>query len=89
MHIEVWQFLVGMVSILTAFGASVAWLVRLHSRQEGHEDVCERRYTEIANNFAQLVKVSDQRHEETRDALSTIDDKLTAMLTSGGRSRPH
>lgn len=56
--------------------AAIAWLVRLQSRQQGHEDLCAERYKAIEQSSEQLVKVSDERHSENRDRLDGIDRRM-------------
>jgi hypothetical protein len=68
------------VSVVSVFVALVAWLVRLKTRQESHEEGCEKRYAGIEKQHEQLVKVSDQRHQENLSRLDRMDEKLDVLL---------
>ena len=83
MAIETWQFVTGLVGVLVTYGAAIAWLVRLQGRQQGHEDVCQERYRQIAANFASLAVSSDMRHAENSRRLERIDEKMDRLLEAG------
>ncbi len=82
---------------MAAYTGGVWRLAAFYRRQEAlerehkaHEDVCAERYQRIEQTHALLVKTTDERHEETRDALTSIDEKLTTILTNlGSRGRSH
>ena len=71
-QVDIWALIGGIAIIATG----IAWLVRLQSSQQGHEDVCAERYEQIEKTHAQLVKVSDERHTENRDRLNGIDERI-------------
>lgn len=70
--VDIWAALGGLAVLATAIG----WLVRLQGRQQAHEDLCAERYKHIASTHDQLVKVSDERHQENLERLEEIRDLL-------------
>lgn len=48
---------------------------------EAHEDICSRRYGEIAREFHTMKERGDERHEENRDRLDAISNGLDAVRT--------
>ena len=71
-QVDIWALLGG----VAVMASGIAWLVRLQSRQEGHEDICAERYKQIADNRDQDVKVNDERHSENRDRLDGIEGRI-------------
>ena len=76
MTIDPWQ-LVGALSVMAG---AIGWLVRLQYRHTAHEDLCAQRYKSIEATHAQLVKVSDERHQENRERLQSLDEKMDRVL---------
>jgi len=74
-ELELWQFLSGMVIV----SGAIAWIVGLWWRQHGHEDICARRYQEIEITHTHLVKTSDERHQETRERFTFIEQQNARM----------
>jgi hypothetical protein len=83
MQVELWQ----LIGALGVFASAIAWLVALQWKQKvqeaqhkAHEDLCARRYSQIEVTHAQLVKVSDERHNENREWLERLDEKMDRLL---------
>ena len=47
---------------------------------KAHEDVCGERYQKIADNHAALVKVTDERADDTKERLGRVEEKMDLML---------
>ena len=71
-QVDIWALLGG----LAVLASAIAWLVKLQSRQQGHEDLCAERYKAIEASSDQLVKVSDERHAENRERLENLDERI-------------
>ena len=66
---------------LAVVASAIAWLVRLQMLHQSHEKICAERYQHISETHEQLVKVSDERHEENRDRLESIDHKIDLLIS--------
>ena len=69
MHVDI-GWVIGAVSMMAG---GIAWLVGLHWRQKGHEDICALRYAAIEANHAKLVEDNGKRFDR-------LDDKLDRLL---------
>lgn len=74
-------------SLLALGGAFIGWLFgmkadqsAIRARHEAHEKICSERYSAIEKQHRQLVKVSDERHEENRERLQGIDERTMSGL---------
>lgn len=47
---------------------------------QAHEDICSKRYAGIEAAHLQVVKVTDERHEEARERFDRIEDKIDRLL---------
>jgi uncharacterized membrane protein YccC len=88
--VDLWALVGAMGTLVVA----IFWLVylelRYRSRErdlKAHEDLCAERYAAIEARSAQLVKASDDRHEENIERFHAInrhlerqDDKLDRLL---------
>lgn len=70
---------------------------KLQSEHDAHEDICSHRYHEIEQQGKQLerriderhdalVKVSDERHNENRERLQTIESMVRQVLIRQGHA---
>ena len=76
MHVDI-GWVIGALSMMAG---GIAWLVGLHWRQKGHEDICALRYAAIEATHAKLVEESNTRHVDNGKRFDRLDDKLDRLL---------
>lgn len=78
--IELWQFVGGLVSLMTVIVGAVAWMVSrvvgVERDHASHEKICAERYARIADNHDALAKAVDT----IADTLVRVDEKVDRLV---------
>lgn len=72
--------IVASLSIAAVAVAVIRFLLALYHRQAAHEELDAIRFNQMESRYQEFRRTADERHQENRDWLKSIDSKTERLV---------